>query len=490
MQRGEIRSINEIESKMTKHKFPVGELCFVISRYNGHGDDMGSIKQALNELNVRIKVRGTMPGHKGRLAVDGAHDVTELPGADNLQQPKGILREAEREAARIYGVADARYLVNGSTSGNLTLVFSFFEEGDEILVERNCHKSVYNALVLRKLRPVYLWPKQDARGSSLPQDSKAIREALEEHPQAKGVLLTMPSYKGLVSDIEAIYRVVHEADAVLILDAAHGAALAGMDQFHDFYRSCDAMVISTHKSLACLNQGALILSNRPDLRPAIQKYSNMFQTTSPSYLIMESIESSVEEVEAGRYLDPPVFSARDYQTLTVNPELTGYRMDPWKLLLVHAGQGNFMEQFLEGQGIFPEMHDQHSVLLMLSPSNSPEEIQWIRECLIKLDELLSKISAQPERESQVWSKAAIDHIPRPRQHCLPWQAGDRGQDVLLDEACGRIAQEQVIPYPPGVPVLLPGEVIDEAMIRYLKQLKANDIEILGLTGNQLTCVEE
>lgn len=439
-----------------------------------------TIKDALEQLNHRIKVRAAMPGHKGRLVLDCHHDVTELPGVDNLQDPAGVIQAAQERAARIYGVDSARYLVNGSTSGNLTMIFSFFSEGDEILVERTCHKSVYNALILRKLRPVYLWPGPDAWGSPLPVKADEVRAALAAHPNIKGVFLTQPSYKGLVSDVEAIHAACQEQGVPLLIDAAHGAALAGMADFEAFYRSCDAMVVSAHKSLACLNQGAVLLCNRPDMVPSIMKYSNMFQTTSPSYLIMSSIESSLEELAEGHYLYGPAIEKKAFRHLMVDPEEPGYLRDPWKILAVCPGQGAFMDRFLEERGIFAEFHDEHSVLLMLSPKNGPEELRLIAEALTELDEAVTG------RTLKVTDLPALP--PAPAAVLWPHEVGEEFELVRLEEAAGRIAFEQVTPYPPGVPLLLPGERIEGAMTEHILGLKGMDIDIIGIHEGSLRCL--
>ena len=452
---------------------------------------MGNISKQLNKINKLIKVQGAMPGHKGKIKIDPSHDLTELSGLDNLQKPTGAIKKAEDRAAAIYGVEFARYLVNGSSGGNLTLMFSFFKEGDKILVERNCHKSVFNGIQLRKLKPVYLWPQLDQWGNALPQSAQAVEEALGEHPDSKGVLLTLPSYKGFVDDYKAIYRVTKRKNVKLIVDGAHGAALAGLKEFQGFYQSCDAMVISAHKSLACLNQGALILGNSREDQPLVMKYSNMFQTSSPSYLIMESIEESIEELAQGAYLNPPDFSRENYEILCLNPLHEKLLKDPWKLLVYAQDKGRFMVEFLEAKGIFAEMHDADSFLLMLSPKNTVADIHSIKIALKELDKALS----QEEETKGNWDKTSKGHgllhrAPKPEQGFLPWQVGDEFKELSLQEAIGATAQEQVIPYPPGIPLLQPGEVIDKDMVDYIETLLKQNIEIIGLSDNKVRCIKE
>lgn len=459
---------------------------------------MGNISKQLNKINKLIKVQGAMPGHKGKIKLNPSHDLTELAGLDNLQKPSGAIKDAEDRAAAIYGVEFARYLVNGSSGGNLTLIFSFFKEGDKILVERNCHKSVFNGILLRKLKPVYLWPELDRWGNALPQSPQAVEKALREHPDSKGVLLTLPSYKGLVSDYKAIYMVTQRKGIKLIVDGAHGAALAGLKGFQDFYQSCDAMVISAHKSLACLNQGALILGNHRENQPMVMKYSNIFQTSSPSYLIMETMEESIEELAQGDYLNPPHFSQENYKTLCLNPldekllqEPQKLLQDPWKLLLYAQGKGGFMDAFLESKGIFSEMHDVDSLLLMLSPKNTVADIGLIKIALKELDKALSQAGeSKSDGEKTAKDLGLINRAPKPDQRLLPWQVGDEFKELNLQEAVGATVQEQVIPYPPGIPLLQPGEVIDEAMVEYIETLLNQNIEIIGLSNNKVRCIKE
>lgn len=457
---------------------------------------MGIIKNALDSIQLNITVRAAMPGHKGKITVSGSHDVTELPGMDNLQDPQGILQAAQEAAAKIYGTALARFLVNGSTCGNLAMIFSFFNEGDAVLLERNCHKSVYNGVLLRKLEPHYLWPETDEYQNSLPQSPIAIRDALESNPGIKGIILTQPSYKGCFSDFKAIWQIAQDYGVYLLLDAAHGAHLAGMTEFRDFYTSCDAMVVSTHKSMDCLNQGAVLLLNRPEFAQKILKYSNMFQTTSPSYLILESIEHSLEGLEAGKYLDPPDFRNQSYHNLTLNPLLPGMRMDPWKLLIHAKNQGAVMETYLEEEGIYPEAHDPNSVLLMLSPFNTLAEVDVLKKVLVQMDEAFAnnareRADSKDLNQDQDFIRDLVgktEVYPKPPRRVLPPHlVGDDYIELDLDQSVGHIVQEQVIPYPPGVPVLVPGEVIDADMIAYLKHLITQNVVILGLTNNQLKC---
>lgn len=459
--------------------------------YNELGDDMRNISKQLNKINKLIKVQGAMPGHKGKIKINPSHDLTELSGLDNLQNPTGAIKKAEDRAAVIYGVEYARYLVNGSSGGNLTLIFSFFKEGEKIIVERNCHKSVFNGILLRKLKPVYLWPQLDRWGNALPQSSQTVEEALREHPDSKGVLLTLPSYKGLVSDYKAVYQVTQRRDVKLIVDGAHGAALAGLKEFQGFYQSCDAMVISAHKSLACLNQGALILGNCREDQPIVIKYSNMFQTSSPSYLIMESMEASVEELAQGAYLDPPDFNKENYERLCLNPLNEELLQDPWKLLLYAQDKGRFMDAFLEAKGIFAEMHDRDSLLLMLSPKNGLADIHSIKIALKELDKaLVQEVETEDDWEASYTGHALINRALKPDQRFLPWQVGDEFKELSLQEAIGSTAQEQVIPYPPGIPLLQPGERIDEEMVEHIETLLEQNIEIIGLTDHKVRCIKE
>ena len=239
-----------------------------------------------------------MPGHKRNTALIGSElpyelDITEIDGFDDLHHSEGILKELQEYAACVYHAEETHYLVNGSTVGLLSAVMGSTNSGDCILMARNCHKSVYNAVFMNQLHPIYIYPEN---GAINPGEVKRI---LEENPNVKSVVITSPTYEGVVSDVERIAGIVHEKGIPLIMDEAHGAHFG----FHPYFPKnsntlgADIVIHSLHKTLPSLTQTALLhmngeLANRTDIR----EYVHMLQSSSPSYILMAGIDECVRFV--------------------------------------------------------------------------------------------------------------------------------------------------------------------------------------------------
>ena len=257
-----------------------------------------------------------MPGHK-RLPGDGEGsaglsdpykiDITEIEGFDNLHHPEGILRDSMEWAAGVYGADQTYYLVNGSTAGILSAVCGTVSRGGRILVSRNCHKSVYNGICLNQLKSSYIYPQEieglGIQGAVLASD---VDKMLKRYMDTQAVLVVSPTYDGIVSDIEAIAQVVHNAGLPLIVDEAHGAHFRYGDMFpaSALDLGADVVVQSVHKTMPSLTQTALlhVKCNRPDGgcygdRERIERYVRMVQSSSPSYVLMASIENSIYQME-------------------------------------------------------------------------------------------------------------------------------------------------------------------------------------------------
>lgn len=191
-------------------------------------------------------------------------DITEIDGFDDLHHAEGILKEAQERAAKVYHASETHFLINGSTAGIISAILGTTEKGDSILVARNCHKSVYHAIYLNELDPVYIYPKFDTeQGLSTEIDAEDVQKALEEHPKIRAVMIVSPTYDGVVSDIEKIAEIVHEAGCLLIVDEAHGAHF-GFDPYFpesaNMY-GADLVINSLHKTLPALTQTALLHVN-------------------------------------------------------------------------------------------------------------------------------------------------------------------------------------------------------------------------------------
>ena len=247
-----------------------------------------------------------MPGHKRQMDLLGdtspySIDITEIDGFDDLHHADGILKDAQERAARIYHADETHFLINGSTVGILSAIFGVTQKGDTILVARNCHKSVYHAIDMNELNPVYLYPAFDSEAQLNTEISaEDVRTALEKNPKIRAVVIVSPTYDGVVSDVEAIAEAVHEKGIPIIVDEAHGAHFG----FHPYFpensntKGADLVIHSLHKTLPSLTQTALLHVNG-DLvdRRKVKKYLDMLQTSSPSYVLMASIDACVEMLE-------------------------------------------------------------------------------------------------------------------------------------------------------------------------------------------------
>ena len=256
-----------------------------------------------------------MPGHKRNKNVTGAElpyeiDITEIEGFDDLHHAEGILKELQNYAAKVFHADETHYLVNGSTVGLLSAVMGCTERGGKILTVRNCHKSVYNAIYMNELEPVYIYPQfdteQDLNGEIKVEELKEIL-ASDQDRKIQAVVITSPTYDGVVSDVEAIAEAVHEYNLPLIVDEAHGAHFG----FHTYFpensnvKGADLVIHSLHKTLPSLTQTALLHMNQTDGKwlfdcERVRMYLHMLQSSSPSYVLMASIDECVHILEEKR----------------------------------------------------------------------------------------------------------------------------------------------------------------------------------------------
>lgn len=243
-----------------------------------------------------------MPGHKRNRSVTGAElpyeiDITEIDGFDDLHHAKGILRQAQERAAEVYHSEETCFLVNGSTAGILSAILGCTRRGEQILTARNCHKSVYHAIYMNELRPVYLYPKFDAEMElNGPVTADDVESLLRQNPGIRAVMITSPTYDGVVSDVKKIAETAHRYGIPLIVDQAHGAHFGFHPYFPDHAnrQGADVVINSVHKTLPALTQTALIHMNGTYAdREEIKRYLHMLQSSSPSYVLMAGIDNCI-----------------------------------------------------------------------------------------------------------------------------------------------------------------------------------------------------
>ncbi len=435
--------------------------------------------QALSESDL---LPMHMPGHK-RLSPDPALpypiDITEIEGFDNLHEPTGVLQELGRRAAALYCADRAFPLVNGSTCGLLAAIRAAVPDGSTVILPRASHKSVYHALELGRLRPVYL-PAAPLETVTAAQ----VLHALTAHPEARLVILTSPSYEGIVCDVRNIAELVHRHGAALLVDSAHGAHLGFSPAFPENAAQCgaDVTILSLHKTLPALTQTALALvcGNRIPAQSLAQNLA-IFETSSPSYPLLASIDVCLHLLETKRDTLFAPYAARLHAFYDAMSKLHALRLfgrmddpffDPGKLLIRTDGAsipGPALADLLRSRyHIEPEMAVPGWVLCMTSICDPDEAFSRLRDALLDLDAALSPAP----------SPTPLPAAPLPEQVLPIWKTrGLKTDRVPLSDACGRISAAYVWAYPPGIPLLTPGERIDSAVLSCFAAYKASGVAL-------------
>ncbi len=452
-----------------------------------------------------------MPGHKGEAFfrkygyddflnrfVDC--DVTEIRGADNLFQPEGIIRDVMDRYAALYDVQNSYLLINGSSAGLIASVMASVRPGGKIIMARNCHKAVFNALTLAGVEPVYAQPEfLEEYGISGAIAVEEIERCMDENPDADAVILPSPNYYGICSDIEAIAKAVHTAGKVLIVDQAHGAHLKF---FHKFgfgkgmpksaeESGADLVIGSIHKTLGSLTQSAILNHNTDRVsKYVLEDKLQMIESTSPSYILMSFLDINAEILENHgaetigewrRNLDEFYEELREIPGLRI---MDAGSMDMTKVNLnmsAYGLDGAALELELMKHNIFAELYAGNILMLMTGIGNTKKhfdrtiaalkDIAW--QHAADYSEERFAVDAAGGAASQPAFKA-----PAPgKLHPIPIHK----EMVPLDEAAGRICASSLIPYPPGIPLVCPGEEITEDMISYVKALRNDGEKVMGIT---------
>lgn len=442
-----------------------------------------------------------MPGHKRNLELmDMVNpytiDITEIDGFDNLHDAEEILLDNMEEAAQLYHAEHTHYLINGSTSGLLVSIAACTKKGDTVLVARNCHKAVYHAIFLNELVPIYLYPEVDEEyGIHKGITPEQVKKELEENTDIKMVLLTSPTYEGIVSDIREIASVVHSYNIPLIVDEAHGAHLGFSKDFPENSVTCgaDLVIHSVHKTLPAFTQTALLHSNGSLVNyDKIKMYLQIYQTSSPSYVLMSGISNCIRIIkEQGRQLFEEYYeNLREfyeacnklkhievYQPIKFQEEKRPFAYDPSKILIfTHHSSINGVELYemlLNRYRIQCEMVSKNYVLAMTSLADTKEGFNRLLEALLDIDRDISKEKKQ--------AQTSLFYVTDLRLALTPYEAYNlRKESIILDESIGNIAAEYIYLYPPGIPLVVPGEEITKEIISRIKEYKKAGLHIKGM----------
>lgn len=449
------------------------------------------MKTLFEELLKNKKIPMHMPGHKRNTALSpylkklaADLDITEITGFDNLNCADGILKESMEKAAKLRKVDRAFYLVGGSTCGILAAVSSILSAGDKAIVARNCHKSVYNALELVGAEPVFVMPTVCEKTGILGHiDKKNIEEKIKENPEAKLVIVTSPTYEGVVSDIKGISEICHKANIPLLVDAAHGAHLGfGYGFLEDaMSQGADISVESLHKTLPSLTQTAICYCKKQYAEKLSQKLS-VFQTSSPSYLLMASIDGCVNLLtEKGGELFSRWQENLEYfyekcgclENIGILKDSGFFARDSGKIvLLCHNGKWLFEE--LEKKGIECEMASCGYVVAMTGMGDTGEMLSYFATSLIEIDRFAKPIGQAKNIQLTIPEKV--------KPIC---EAKMQETELLkYSDSLGRISAEYVWAYPPGIPLVIPGERISNAELGIFEKYMALGIDLFSSSNAQ------
>jgi lysine decarboxylase len=429
----------------------------------------------------------TIPGHKqaaGRLSpLLGrvlAGDVPLFGGLDSVKLSAGVLAEAEARAARLWGGQWCRFSTGGSTHANQALALAVGQPGDEVLVSRSAHRSTLLGLVMAGLTPVWLPTAVDAAtGVPMEIPEIALERALAEHPAARAVFLVEPSYLGTVSNLPALVARAHDAGLPVLVDQAWGAHFGFHPALpaHALEHGADALVTSAHKTLPAYSQASLIVARTERLDPhRLDRAFEAGNTTSPAGAILASIDGARALLAAsGRELLDPLLGlvawARDRLRAVPGVLVPGPsdfqpgRFDATKLVVVLAGSGasgNAVERDLGDTPV--EMADQDMVVPIVSLADTPATVARLVETLSAAIVRHSGAPRLPAPAPQWGAVAPAAMTPRAAFFA-------RHEAVPAERAIGRVSAEVVAPYPPGVPVLVPGEIVTAGALAALHRLR-------------------
>lgn len=459
------------------------------------------IHGALERFKRMRVVPFDVPGHKrGK----GNHELTDFLGEkcltvdvnsmkplDNLCHPVSVIKEAEELAAEAFGSAHAFFMVGGTTSAVQSMVLSACKKGDKIILPRNVHRSVINALILCGAIPIYLNPQTNHRlGISLGMRVADVEDAILEHPDAKAILVNNPTYYGICSNLRAIVQLAHQNNMLALVDEAHGTHFYFGDNLpiNAMAAGADMASVSMHKSGGSLTQSSFLLTG-PNMNAGyVRQIINLTQTTSGSYLLLSSLDLSRKNLALnGKAIFAKVQEFAEYAREEINQigdyyaysrELqngdTVYDFDPTKLSI------NTFDVGLAGIEVYDILRDEYdiqvefgdigNILAYISVGDRPRDLE-------RLVSALAEIRRRYKRDKTgMWRQEYINpYVVRTPQEAF---YADK-ESLTIEESAGRICSEFVMCYPPGIPILAPGEQITKEILDYISYAKEKGCFLTG-----------
>lgn len=451
-----------------------------------------------------------MPGHKRSQEFTMPNpyqlDVTEVEGTDNLHHPEEGIRDLMNTLKHMYRTDESYVLVGGSTCGILAAVSACCQKGDRILIDRGCHRSVYHSIYLLDLKPEYLVAEQDkALGISLGITAKQVREKLQLQ-KVSAVLITSPTYEGVVSDIQQIAQIAHEFGVPLIVDQAHGAHLGWWHKTDSSVapsaigQDADVVVESLHKTLPALTQTALlhVKSSRVSIR-MVERYLDIYETSSPSYPLMYSVDQCIQWLQQNpdrffKYWQQLRQFEKQMGSLQVLYLWQHEKKEPSKLVIA-TGTSEFSGIELahvlrQKYHIQVELEAEKYVLAMTTVCDTTEGILQLARAIQEIDKELLQRGMRRQRQDTPSFSFPLQGGPVRQSLYEAWNAPARA--ICLEQAVGQVAAEFGFLYPPGIPFLVPGEMITESMVAMIRLAKEKKLPLQGLadeTGKTIMCIE-
>ena len=476
-----------------------------------------------------------MPGHKRRTGPEEsfmnsctdsftnpfAVDITEIEGFDNLHHPEGILKDSMKWAADVYGADQTYYLINGSTGGILAAVCGSVPRGGRILVSRNCHKSVYHGICLNQLKTSYVYPQEiEGLGIQGGITAEDVDRMLNRYMDTQAVLIVCPTYDGIVSDIEAIARIVHRAGLPLIVDEAHGAHFRydAMFPVSALDLGADVVIQSVHKTLPSLTQTALlhIKCNRPDGgcyadRERIDRYIHMVQSSSPSYVLMASIENSIYQMEQ---TDTAPYGKQLYRLRRRLGQMRHLRLADTGLIgqagirdldiskIVVSTRGTCLYPAEDGLTGFTgaqlddilrreyhlemEMCGADYVTAITTVMDSGEGLERLGDALTRIDTQLTDAGYKPDGRSG--NQKSVYSMRCDTAMSMGEAMEEKMASVGLEDSAGCISGEFVYIYPPGIPIVAPGEWISRPILEVILEYRDKGLPVQGPADKSLRTI--
>lgn len=502
------------------------------------------MKEYINEALEKYINKGTypwhMPGHKRQPLEElenfwngvYAHDFTEAKDLDDMHEPEMFIADSLAEMKKVYGTFATYMLVNGSTSGLMTAIHATCHRGDVILAARNCHKAVYNAICMLELEPEYIVPDyvdmkwrcgvnqsmSDILGDISPDKlERAINTLITDGRKPSAVIITSPTYEGVISDIRTIAEIAHRYGIYLIVDEAQGAHLNFMEGHETaMEQGADIVIESLHKTMPALTQTSLLHVMDPKLDERVRRYLQIFQTSSPSYIFMQSMEKAVAFgannragfVKYGRRLE--IFAEkcdslrnirlfRPGMNTSKNDEGCSackvFDYDEGRLVfVVRPGTVDRSGQIFTGVMLADILADRYGLIVEMASVSYVICISSVVDSADSYDILfraIEEIDGGLEYRSIVDGSRAMDIISGRRSAMVPGKAWDEPSEIVsLELSVGRISGAFVYAYPPGIPVLAPGEIVDERAVCGINKMIRSGLNVSGVDGGSIAVLCE